>query len=106
MYSSLVDHWIAAYADLGLKLTGSDLREVPKEPRPVMGWAGLNLDDKFIRDNMNKKFIQINQTHWLYSHSGMKVPTQALFDNVIRDRIVNQMIKDGGGFGTYIKKDI
>ena len=71
-----------------------------------MGWAGLKNAqnvDPFIAEMISSgKFIQVDQTPWLFSHSGMKIPTKVLFDNVIKKRIMDEFIMKGDGvFGRY-----
>ena len=76
-----------------------------KEIRPALGWAGLaeaRKLDGFI-DDMYKdgKLVEVNQTPWLKSHSGMQEPTEDLRREVYQEEILKRIKKDGGGFGRY-----
>lgn len=69
-----------------------------------MGWAGLEEVkeiDPFIRMNVERgKFIPVNQTPWLKSHSGMHEPTEELREKVYRGVIWERFLKKSG-FGRY-----
>ena len=70
-------------------------------PCRAMGHKGVprivgSLDDKMME---NGKLNIVDQIKWLYSHSGMKIPSEDLMKNVYKARI---MIKKGlGVFGLY-----
>ena len=80
-----------------------------KEIRPALGWAGLKSaaeQDEFIRKMLSiEKFVEVNQTPWLKSHSGMQEPQgelgEMLREKSYWDAIVRRMLEDGGGFGKY-----
>ncbi len=82
-------------------LVETDFRS--KEVRPAMGWAGLEEVkeiDPFIRMNVERgKFIPVNQTPWLKSHSGMQEPTEDLRKEVYEKEILKRIKQSGGGFG-------
>ncbi len=73
-----------------------------KIPRPAMGYGGLEggkdvFIERLIRDN---KIIPVDQTKWLFSHSGMKIPSRILFHEVYELRIMD-LIRRTTGFGKY-----
>ena len=73
-------------------------------PRPAMGYKGPLGDqyDSHIQHLIDiKKIDIIDQKQWLFDHSGMRIPTTALFTNIIQDRIIAEIKKTGGGFGKY-----
>ena len=70
--------------------------------RPAMGWKGVNPGDPFTNKLESVgKIVQVNQTDWLYSHSGMKIPTEKLFEEIITKQIMQRIHDEGGGFGLY-----
>ena len=71
--------------------------------QPNTGFHGLRLRQRCTFDMIRLgKFISVDQSQRLFSHSGMKIPTEALFEEVIKKRILNEFIKKGdGGFGRY-----
>ncbi len=73
-----------------------------KLPRPAMGYGGPEMDkDLFVRDMRDKgKLIPVNQSRWLFDHSGMKVPSELLLEKVYKDRIMTLLL-DSTGFGVY-----
>ncbi|MDY0212810.1 MAG: hypothetical protein RBR06_07370 [Desulfuromonadaceae bacterium] len=72
-----------------------------KKPRPAMGYTGPERDDPHLREMLQKdKLLLVNQTPWLFSHSGMKIPSDILFREVYKLRIVDQ-IRRTTGFGKY-----
>ena len=87
-------------------LVETDFRS--KEVRPAMGWAGLReaVDiDRFTREMVAAgRFIEVNQTPWLKSHSGMQEPQgklgEMLRQRSYHDAIIAPMLKTTG-FGRY-----
>jgi len=57
----------------------------------AMGYSGVDVkSNKTISDLVNKKIIQnIDQSEWLFSHAGMKEPSDALLKQVYQKRILN-----------------
>lgn len=84
---------------------------VPEQsPRPALGHMGLDevADskspdfDQFIRSLLDKDEInQVNQSTWLFSHSGMKIPTQELFEEVYKREIMQGRLLTNSKFGRY-----
>lgn len=84
---------------------------VPEQPpRPALGHVGLDelTDsaspdfDQFIRSLLDQDEIdQVNQSTWLFSHSGMKIPTQELFEEVYQREIVQGQLLANSKFGRY-----
>lgn len=87
-------------------LKNTDIQTI--SPRQAMGWNGLKAaadTDPFIRQKINEgKFVEVNQTPWLKTHSGMQVPdgetAQMLREKSYRDTIMVR-IKESSGFGQY-----
>lgn len=73
-----------------------------KRPRPAMGYDGPQLDDDlFVRRMRDEgKLALVNQNLWLFDHSGMKIPSDLLFEKVYQEEIVERM-KRSTGFGSY-----
>jgi hypothetical protein len=46
------------------------------------------------------KLALVNQSRWLFDHSGMKIPSELLFEKVYKDRIMILLL-DSVGFGAY-----
>ncbi|MBN2689960.1 MAG: alpha/beta hydrolase [Gammaproteobacteria bacterium] len=53
---------------------------------PAMGYAGVDNSTKRL---LGDKLYSIDQSNWLYSHSGMKIPSQTMTDMVYKRWIVN-----------------
>lgn len=73
-----------------------------KLPRPAMGYDGPEMAvDRFVRDMRDGgKLISVDQKLWLFSHSGMRIPSDLLFEKVYQEEIVERM-KRSTGFGSY-----
>jgi type VI secretion system secreted protein VgrG len=67
------------------------------QPQPGMGSAGP--DDNTIR-KYGDKIIKVPQAKWLWSHSGMKIPSKDLIKNIY-ESIFFGSNGLSGGFGTY-----
>ena len=65
---------------------------------PAMGYSG---PDQNTVDCLADKLTVIDQTPWLYSHSGMRVPSDDLMQHVYRERIWKG--SPGYHFGNYLK---
>lgn len=86
--------------------------QTEQPPRPALGYVGFeevvnegspeNYDD-FLTDQRDKGKISIvNQTDWLFSHSGMKIPSQEVFDKSFKEAIMDRILEaEGGSFGQY-----
>ncbi len=82
-----------------------------KDIRPALGWAGLefarDVDESIKRMYQAGKIIEVNQTPWLKSHSGMQEPRgelgEILRQKSYHDAIVEPMLKTTG-FGRYPRK--
>jgi hypothetical protein len=46
-------------------------------------------------------FDVVNQTDWLFSHSGMKIPSETLFEEVFKREIMQNRLLKKSGFGRY-----
>ncbi|ONF42105.1 hypothetical protein BTO32_17520 [Marinobacter lutaoensis] len=58
--------------------------------------------DKFIEEALRvNKFSIVNQSKWLFSHSGMKIPSQEVFEKSFSDAIMRRIVEEGTGFGRY-----
>ena len=73
-----------------------------KTPRPAMGYSGPEIEnDTFVRQMRDTgKLSIVDQKKWLFSHSGMQVPSEELYDEVYKTHIMNN-ISTAGGFGAY-----
>jgi len=76
-----------------------------KDIRPALGWAGLKeaaQEDDFIAKMIStEKFVEVNQTPWLKSHSGMLEPTEELREKVYKEEIMQRYILRTTGFGRH-----
>ena len=82
-----------------------------RRPRPAMGYVGFERligdgasqqRDQFLENEAGKNNIAlVNQTAWLFSHSGMKIPSDAVFENSFIDAIMEPIMTKGAGFGRY-----
>jgi hypothetical protein len=58
--------------------------------------------DPFIERHFRQgKFAPVNQTDWLFSHSGMKIPSETLFEEVFKREIMQNRLLKKSGFGRY-----
>ena len=75
---------------------------VPNEVAPAMGWGGPRVLEGTIEDQLRrrKQLEIIDQGDLLTTHSGMKWPSERLFQEIIVDRIMADMRRHTG-FGTY-----
>ena len=84
---------------------------VPEQrPRPALGYVGFDevtrrgaaeFDDFIDRSLTDGKFIPVDQSKWLFSHSGMRIPSEDVFDRSYRAEIVRRISDEGVGFGRY-----
>ncbi|WP_144778755.1 alpha/beta hydrolase [Marinobacter maritimus] len=81
-----------------------------QSPRPALGYVGFDevaneeatAFDKFIFESLNDgKFIPANQSKWLFIHSGMKTPTQELFEEIYQREIMQNRLLANSKFGRY-----
>ncbi len=94
-----------------LKALALNLWWPEKAPRPALGYVGFEevtgdqnspQFDAFIGRNFDqRKFIPIDQTKWLFSHSGMRIPSNEVFEKSYTDAIMSPILKEGVGFGRY-----
>jgi type VI secretion system secreted protein VgrG len=73
---------------------------ISSKPDPVsaMGYRGINKDDPVLKSG---KIFLVNQQDWLFSHSGMKNPGEALMKNVYIKKIFDDPSYE---FGKYKEK--
>lgn len=77
-----------------------------ESPRPALGYEGFseikkNNEDDFILDMLNKEnFIEVDQHDVLFDHSGMRIPSEALFEEVYVKEIWRRL-KTESKFGRY-----
>ena len=84
---------------------------VPEQrPRPALGYAGFDeiTDerasefDSFLHESLNDgKLIPVDQSKWLFSHSGMRIPSEEVFNRSYDAAIIHRVVNEGGGFGRY-----
>jgi hypothetical protein len=69
--------------------------------RPALGHHGPELSDTFIHGLVNSgKIILADQSLWLNSHSGMKMPSPDFIKHVYQEFIINKQ-KGIKNFGRY-----
>ncbi|EAZ99591.1 hypothetical protein [Marinobacter sp. ELB17] len=84
---------------------------VPEQrPRPALGYVGFEelagehateLDEFIDRSLTDGKFFPVDQSKWLFSHSGMRIPSEEVFDRSYRAEIIRRISDEGVGFGRY-----
>ena len=85
---------------------------VPEQrPRPALGYVGFNevageraglFRDRFIENKLfDESWLATDQSKWLFSHSGMRIPSEEVFDRSYRAEIVRRISDEGVGFGRY-----
>ena len=84
---------------------------VPEQrPRPALGYVGFEEVtrrgatgfDEFIEQSLDdEKFSPVDQSKWLFSHSGMRIPSDEVFDRSYRAEIIRRISDEGVGFGRY-----
>jgi hypothetical protein len=68
----------------------------------VAGDKGSKQYDGFLADQRDTgKIAIVNQTDWLFSHSGMKIPSETLFEEVFKREIMQNRLLKKSGFGRY-----
>jgi len=94
-----------------LKILATNQWRPAQPPRPALGYVGfeevageedLPDFDRFLKEELNSGRIQeVNQSDWLFSHSGMRIPSDELFEKSFLDAIMKPLLKEGVGFGRY-----
>jgi len=86
----------AAICNVHARKTAGKIR-----PRPAMGWNGPEAKhDRFLNSMLGKKLFPVDQSKWLFDHSGMRIPTSALFQKVYQEVVWERFLKKTG-FGRY-----
>ncbi|ONF42107.1 hypothetical protein BTO32_17510 [Marinobacter lutaoensis] len=58
--------------------------------------------DTFIEKALNSEaWSVVDQSKWLFSHSGMKIPSETLFEEVFKREIMQNRLLKKSGFGRY-----
>ncbi|PAV24490.1 hypothetical protein CF392_15985, partial [Tamilnaduibacter salinus] len=81
-------------------------------PRPALGYGGVDgltgqesgeNRDGFIenRSGPDGQFSFVDQSKWLESHSGMRIPSQEIFEKSYIDGVMRPIQQEGTGFGGY-----
>jgi len=92
------------------KLAGNNW--VPEQrPRPALGYVGFNevageraglFRDRFIENKLfDESWLATDQSKWLFSHSGMRIPSEEVFDRSYRAEIIRRISDGGVDFGRY-----
>lgn len=93
----------AAYIDTLQWLVGRNWR-AGKAPRAALGSIGFSVvsDESLFIENLlrNKIFDFVDQTLWLFDHSGMKIPSEEVSEKSYQEGIVDR-IKEASRFGRY-----
>jgi hypothetical protein len=63
--------------------------------------AGAERDEFIELQLESEKFTPLDQSKWLFSHSGMKIPSQEVFEKSFSDAIMRRIVEEGTGFGRY-----
>ena len=77
-----------------------------ERPRQALGYRGFfeikeRNEDDFILDMLaSGDFAEVNQEDVLFDHSGMRIPSEELFEKVYVDEILRRL-KDDSKFGLY-----
>lgn len=75
-----------------------------KEPRPALGHIGFGTvsnESEFIRLKLGSKIFDfVDQTPWLFDHSGMRIPSEEVFEKSYQEGIYDR-IKETSRFGRY-----
>jgi len=85
---------------------------VPEQPpRPALGYVGFDevADkaspdfDQFISSLLDKNEVdQVNQSTWLFSHSGMRIPSEEVFKRSYKEAVIDRLKEQGRKqFGQY-----
>lgn len=58
-------------------------------PCAAMGYSGPNLENKLMQNLLDTgKLILVNQTSWLWEHSGIRIPADRVMQNVYQKHII------------------
>ncbi|KPQ22818.1 MAG: hypothetical protein HLUCCA13_16275 [Halomonas sp. HL-48] len=93
----------ANYIDTLEWLVGRNWRagKAPRAALGSIGFAGVRIENSFVRNRLDRKvFDFVNQTLWLFDHSGMKIPSDEVFEKSYQEGIVDR-IKEESRFGRY-----
>ena len=85
---------------------------IPEQPpRPALGYVGFEEVarkdaagfDEFIEDALDdEKFTPVDQSKWLFSHSGMRIPSKEVFNRSYKEAIIERLKELGEKqFGRY-----
>lgn len=96
---------------LRLKKLAVNNWKTEQPPRPALGYVGFEEVgndsspnyDSFLADALsNEKLTEVNQSQWLFSHSGMRIPSQEVFEKSFKEAIMDRILEaKGGSFGRY-----
>ncbi|MGM0823594.1 MAG: hypothetical protein ACQEUY_02600 [Pseudomonadota bacterium] len=92
----------ATYIDTLQRLVGRNWR-AGRAPRAALGSIGFGevKDIPFFQARLRTEaFDFVDQKNWLFDHSGMKIPSEEVFEKSYQEGIVNR-IKDTSRFGRY-----
>lgn len=93
----------AAYIDTLQWLVGRNWRagRAPRAALGSIGFGAVMLESRFVEIKLaNKVYDFVNQTPWLFDHSGMKIPSAEVFEKSYQEGIVDR-IKETSRFGRY-----
>ncbi|WP_104203826.1 alpha/beta hydrolase [Billgrantia saliphila] len=75
-----------------------------KTPRAALGHIGfgaVRVENRFIERKLgDKAYDFVDQTSWLFDHSGMRIPSDEIFEKSYQEGVVRPLIRDSG-FGDY-----
>ncbi|PVY77587.1 alpha/beta hydrolase family protein DUF900 [Tamilnaduibacter salinus] len=80
-------------------------------PRPALGYDGVDAligqkagenRDQFLERQFKGDYLSMfDQSDWLFSHSGMRIPNSEIFERSYRDGVMRRIQVEGTGFGSY-----
>ncbi|MDQ7727371.1 hypothetical protein [Halomonas sp. SpR8] len=93
----------AAYIDTLQWLVGRNWRagKVPRAALGSIGFGEVRKENRFVESKLvNEVYGFVDQTPWLFDHSGMKIPSAEVFEKSYQQGIVDR-IKEASRFGRY-----
>ena len=55
---------------------------------PAMGYAPLDKPPSYFKGKVN----YVNQTQWLFEHSGMRIPSKDLMQHIYEDQVMSKKV--------------
>jgi hypothetical protein len=97
------EHHVKCYIEQLRNLIENGFR-TGSAPRPALGHVGIEQairEDEHLNQMFSQeKLIPVKQDEWLFTHSGMRIPSEGLFEEVYKKEIWER-IKEQSAFGKY-----